>query len=66
MEWIYTRTKVSGQGSLELALENMKKKRNIDNLKKQLARAYLIVSMDVWGLIDRYSGVDHEFKNLKV
>jgi hypothetical protein len=24
MEWIYTRTKVSGQGSLELALEEKK------------------------------------------
>ena len=25
MEWIYTRTKVSGHGSLELAQENKKK-----------------------------------------
>jgi hypothetical protein len=27
MEWIYTQTKVSGQGSLELALVNRKKKK---------------------------------------
>ena len=27
MEWIYTQTKVSGQDSLELALENRKKER---------------------------------------
>ena len=28
MEWIYTRTKVSGHGSLELALEMKKKKKH--------------------------------------
>jgi hypothetical protein len=27
MEWIYIQAKVSGQGSLELALENRKKER---------------------------------------
>ena len=55
MEWIYTQTKVSSQGSLEFALENRKKERNLDKNAlfynfKQLVQAYLIVSMDVWGL----------------
>ena len=51
MEWIYTQAKVSDPGSLELALE-MKKKIKIDKMHffKQLVEAYLIVSMDVWGL----------------
>ena len=35
MEWIYTQTKVSGQGSLELALEN-RKKRKVDNMWQDL------------------------------
>jgi hypothetical protein len=53
MEWIYTRTKVSGRGSLELAPENRKKelqKALFLHFLKQLVQAYLIVSMDVWGL----------------
>jgi hypothetical protein len=32
MEWIYTQTKVSGQGSLELALDNRKKERKKERL----------------------------------
>ena len=53
IEWIYTRTKVSGQESHELALIMKKKETRIDkmhffyNFKKQLVQAYLIVSMDV-------------------
>ena len=31
MEWIYTQTKMSGQGSLELTLEMRKKERMTDN-----------------------------------
>ena len=59
MEWIYTRTKVSGQGSLELVLENRKRKeRKKERMTNcyffiQLVQAYLIISMDVWGL-DRW------------
>ena len=34
MEWIYTQTKVSGHGSLELAQENRKKERKKERLKK--------------------------------
>ena len=47
---------MSSPESLELALI-MKK---YDNwlLFTQLVQAYLIVSMYVWGLMDRYSGVD--------
>ena len=46
MEWIYTRTKVSGPESLELALE-MKKKDRLTNalflqLQKQLVQAYTV------------------------
>ena len=53
MEWIYTRTKASGQGSLELALENRKNERKNDKLIysfTQLIQAHPIISMDVWGL----------------
>ena len=32
VEWIYTWTKVSGHGSLELALENRRKERKIDKI----------------------------------
>ena len=47
MEWIYTLTKVSGQGSAELALEM-----RLTNgyFFTWLVQAYLIVSMDVRGL----------------
>jgi hypothetical protein len=69
MEWIYTQTKASGQGSLHLALEaGNEKERTICTFfttTKQLVQAYLIVSLDVSEL--RYSGVDHEnqLKSLK-
>ena len=49
MEWIYTRTKVSGQNSLELALENRKKELAI--FFTYLVPAFLNVPMDVWGLV---------------
>ena len=32
MEWIYTRTKVSGHGNLELAQEKIKKERKIEEM----------------------------------
>ena len=46
------RTKMSGPESLELALVMKKKERKNDNwlFFTQLVQAYLIVSMDVWGL----------------
>ena len=59
IEWIYTRTKVSRQGSLELAQENERMTNGY--FYTQLVQAYLNVSMDVWGL-DRYFDVDHEYE----
>ena len=45
------RTKVSGPESLELALVMKKKERmTIGYFFIQLVQAYLIISMDVWGL----------------
>ena len=41
MEWIYTQTKMSGQGSLESALEMRKKERK---KKENFARAYYVNS----------------------
>ena len=63
----YTQTKVSSQGSLELALENRKKvtylfDKNLMAILYTVVQAYLNVSMDVWGLIDRYFDVDHEYE----
>ena len=57
MEWIYTRTKVSGHGSLKLAQENRKKERkkerNIDKrlFFEHLVLAYTIELMDDLGLV---------------
>ena len=46
------KTKVSGPESLGLALEMKNKERKNDNwlFFTQLVQAYLIVSIDVWGL----------------
>ena len=55
--------------SFELTLDKMKERKNEElhlfftNLKTGLVQAYLIISMDVRGLIDRYSGVDHEYES---
>ena len=53
MEWIYTRIKVSGHGSLELAQENRKKERKIDKwlFFEYLVLAYTIELMDDLGLV---------------
>ena len=52
MEWIYTRTKVSGHGSLELAQENRKKERLTNGyFFEYLVLAYTIELMDDLGLI---------------
>ena len=56
MEWIYTRTKVSGHGSLELAQENRKKERKKERLRngyffEHLVLAYTIELMNDLGLI---------------
>ena len=53
MEWIYTQTKVSGEGSLELALEKKKTRLGFLHFYDffiQLVQTYLIVSMDGLGL----------------
>ena len=52
MEWIYTWTKVSGQGSLESALEKQKERKKERKIDKWLFfyTASSGVSMDVWGL----------------
>ena len=47
IEWIYTRTKVSGHGSLELAQENRKKDRFFEHLV--LAYTYTIELMNDLG-----------------
>ena len=57
MEWIYTRTKVSGHGSLELSQENRKKERNKKERMRNgyffehLVLAYTIELMDGLGLV---------------
>ena len=57
MEWIYSRTKVSGHGSLELAQENRKKERKkkerLTNgyFFEHLVLAYTIELMDDLGLV---------------
>ena len=57
MEWIYTRTKVNGHGSLELAQENRKKERKkkerLTNCYffEHLVLAYAIELMDDLGLV---------------
>ena len=57
MEWIYTRTKVSGHGSLELAQENRKKERKKEERMRNgyffehLVLAYTIELMDDLGLV---------------
>ena len=52
MEWIYTRTKVSGHGSLELAQENRKKERLTNGyFFEHLVLAYTIELMDDLGLV---------------
>ena len=65
MEWIYTQAKVRSPGNIELAREE-KKTRRLRFLaffmifSTQLVQAYPIV----WGLIDRYFGVDYECESL--
>jgi hypothetical protein len=51
MEWIYTQTKVSGQGSLELTLKNRKKKerKKIDNW---LFFKYLVLTSTIFLMND--------------
>ena len=51
VEWVYT--KVRGQGTPSTFCDFF----------TQFVQAYLIVSMDVWGLIDRYSGIDDEYES---
>ena len=52
MEWIYTQTKVSGQGSLELAQENRKKERMTNGyFFEHLVLACTIVLMNDLGLV---------------
>ena len=52
MEWIYSRTKVSGHGSLELAQENRKKERLTNGyFFEYLVLAYTIELMDDLGLV---------------
>ena len=56
MEWIYTQTKMSSQGSLELALEMRNKERKKERLTngyfhEHLILAYTIVLMNDLGLI---------------
>jgi hypothetical protein len=43
----------------------MKKKERLTKFAflKRLVQAYLIVSMDMWGLDRRYSGVDHKYES---
>ena len=52
-----------GQGSLDLTVEE-KRLRNLAlfviSLHSLFGRAYLIVSMDVWGLDNIYFGIDNE------
>ena len=52
LEWIYIQTKMSSQGSLELALE-MRKKEGMTNgyFLENLVLAYTIVLMNDLGLI---------------
>ena len=52
MEWIYTRTKVSGRGSLELAQENRKKETVTDgHFFEHLVLAYTIELTNDLGLV---------------
>ena len=58
IEWIYTQTKVSGHGSLELAKENRKKERKKERRKNEkwlffehLVLAYTIELMNDLGLV---------------
>ena len=52
MEWIYTRPKMSGHDSLELAQENRKKERlRNGNFFEHLVLAYTIELMNDLGLI---------------
>ena len=62
------RTKMSGPESLELALVMKKKERKNDNwlFFTQLVQAYLIVSMDVWGLDRQVLIVNTQVKNQKL
>ena len=73
MEWIYTKTKVRGQGTLELALEKVKEEWETAlflQFEKQLVQTYMY--MCTWlfpwmfqGLMDRYSGIDHKYVKVK-
>jgi hypothetical protein len=49
MEWIYTQTKISDQGSL-CQTERKNEEMQFFFYTAGLVQAYLIVSMDVWGL----------------
>ena len=52
MKWIYTQTKMRGQGSLELAQETKKKERlRNGHFFEHLVLAYTIVLMNDLGLV---------------
>ena len=70
LEWIYTQAKVRSPGNIELAREEKKTRR-------LRFFAFLMISLHswfrhtrlfrwmVWGLIDRYFGIDYECESLK-
>ena len=51
MEWIYTETKMSGQGSLELAQERKKERMRNSHFFEHLVPAYAIELMNDLGLV---------------
>ena len=62
-EWIYTRTKVRGPGSFELALTKMKErltKCTFSTVLKTTASDITNCFRGCVGSIDRCSGIDHE------
>ena len=68
MEWIYTQAKVRSPGNIELAREEkIRRLRFLHFLWFPYSwfRHTRLFQWTVWGLIDRYFGVDYECESLK-